>query len=825
MTMCYSTNRIIAGSAKWYLHNIKKGLGLNEWFIEVSDGVKRKTPPEMIKASELQEWQAKHQSSVHGLFSTIYQYPTDDPYIGGVISDFYMDFDCEETPDKARKEAVAVVKKLINDYEIPEENINIAFSGMKGISIIVNYKIFNAESSTDLPLIWKSLAQELITKLKLKTADTSIYERRRLWRLLNSKHQKTQLHKIPLTLAELEKLTIEEIKEKAVKPREPFIKAEIQAVSKAEKLFLEHKTKIESWADERKKAFETTEIKTIMDDPPCVKKRLEIGAKIGERNSYTFQLAVYYASKGLSQEEILKICHKFLARCEEPLTENEVEALVNSAIKGVEEKKYSVGCSSEAFADLCDRTSCSFFNPETQLWASISEPINFEEWRKTILDNFQHLWPYAEACASTIAILLIKDAQPVALVLQGVPGSGKTTTLDFFQGFPLSHATDKFTPKAFVSHVAQKSEKELRRIDLLPRIKDKVLITPDLSTLFGAKSEELKEIFSLLTRVLDGRGLTIDSGVYGSRGYEGDYMFTWIGATTPIPHSVWDLFGNLGARMYFMHVTKKSKTTQRYVADVKEKTYRRKVDECNKATLRFLKGIWRKEKVEWNSPEDPNSIIERIVQLAKLVTKLRGKINVVVKEEYGGEKTFYSEPIIEEPERCIQALYALARGHALTKGRTQVTIDDLPVVIDVALSSAPWDRLIAFAYLLNKDKVTTKGLMEDLKCSRTKAIRTMKTIELLELVDLEEENIPTVGGEQTGYVMKLKKEFDWFTTEEFKKLWRIKLSDIIKPAEELAPLEVKQAEEQAEVLTPYLRMCVKSAMRLRRRRSNTNLEG
>jgi predicted transcriptional regulator len=777
---------------------------LNEWFIEVCDGLKRKTPPEMVKVSQLHEWWAKHQSSGGGLFSTICRYPTDDPYVGGVLSDFYVDFDCEENPDRARKEAVALVKKFINDYDILEDCISIAFSGMKGISMTVDYRAFGAESSADLPLIWKSIVQELITKLKLRTADTSIYERRRLWRLLNSKHQKTGLYKIPLTLAELEKLTIEEIKGKAERPRELFIKADARAIPKAERLFLEHKTRIENWANERKKTFEKAELRTIMDDPPCVKKRLETGAKIGERNSYTFQLAIYWANRGLGQEVILKNCDEFAAKCEEPLTESEVGALVNSAVKGVEDKRYSVGCSSEAFADLCDKSNCPFFNPDAQSWASVGEPINFEEWRKAIIENFPYYWPYAEACASTIAVLLIKDAQPLALVLQGVPGSGKTTTLDFFRGFPPSHATDKFTPKAFVSHVAQKTERELEKIDLLPRIKDRVLITPDLTTLFGAKAEELKETFSLLTRVLDGRGLTIDSGVYGTRGYEGDYTFTWIGATTPIPHSVWDLFGNLGARMYFMHITKKTKTTKRYVADVKEKTYRRKVDECNTATLRFLKGIWRKEKIEWDSASDLDSIIEKAVLLATLVTKLRGRINVVVKQEYGGEKTYYSEPIIEEPERCIQALYTLMRGHALIQGRTQITVDDLPAAIDVALSSAPWDRIIAFAYLLNREKVTTKELMEDLRCSRTRAIRTTKTLELLELVSLEEERISTVGGEQIGYIMRLRDDFNWFKTEEFKKLWRTELDNIVKPAEELTQAELEKAKEETQGLKPFL---------------------
>jgi len=335
------------------------------WFLEVSDGLIRKTPPEIINFSDLNEWQKQHQSSENGLFSSIYLYPTDDPYIGGVLSDFYMDFDYEESPDKARREAVAVVKKLVNDYEIPEENIWIAFSGMKGISITVDYGVFNAESSTDLPLIWKSMVQDLIVKLKLKTADTSIYERRRLWRLLNSRHQKSSLHKIPLTLAELEKLTIDEIKQMADKPRQLSIKAEAQPILKAIRLFEEHKSKVERWLEDRKKAFQKTELKTLEDDPPCVRRRLEIGAKAGSRNSFLFQLAIYYADKGLTEPEIIKICYEFANRCEqepEPFPKTgEVESIVSSALKGVQDGRYSVGCSSEALVELCDKQNCPFF--------------------------------------------------------------------------------------------------------------------------------------------------------------------------------------------------------------------------------------------------------------------------------------------------------------------------------------------------------------------------------------------------------------------------------------------------------------------------------
>jgi len=337
----------------------------SDWWIEVSDGVFRSVPPTMIKVNELDKWQNEHQSSAKGLFLSVYMYPTSDVYVGGVLSDFYMDFDYKENPDKARKEAVAVIKKLIPDYGIPEGNISIAFSGMKGISVTVDHRIFGAESSADLPLIWKSIAQDLILKLNLKTADTAIYERRRLWRLLNSRHQKSGLYKIPLTLFELENATIAKIKAMALKPREPFIKAEAQPILKAVKLFEEHKKAIEKWLEARKKTFEKTELKLSIDDPPCVKKRLQIGAKVGSRNSFLFQLTIYYAHKGLSEDEIIKIGHEFAKKCEqepEPFPKaGEIESIVDSAVKGVQDKRYSVGCSSEALADLCDKANCPFF--------------------------------------------------------------------------------------------------------------------------------------------------------------------------------------------------------------------------------------------------------------------------------------------------------------------------------------------------------------------------------------------------------------------------------------------------------------------------------
>jgi hypothetical protein len=123
---------------------------MNDW-MEVCEGLHRKTPPEMLKTSELQQWETAHESSTAGLFSSIFSYLTTDPQIGPVLSPFFLDFDCIDAPNKAQKEATAAIKKLMQDYEIPEAIITIAFSGQKGFSVTISPEVFGAEASEHLP--------------------------------------------------------------------------------------------------------------------------------------------------------------------------------------------------------------------------------------------------------------------------------------------------------------------------------------------------------------------------------------------------------------------------------------------------------------------------------------------------------------------------------------------------------------------------------------------------------------------------------------------------------------------------------------------------
>ena len=100
-----------------------------------------------------------------------------------------------------------------------------------------------------------------------------------------------------------------------------------------------------------------------MNDPPCIKRLIETGAQKGQRNNFTFQLALYYAKQRFKPKRKTKNAGILFAnKTADPLSEREVRTIVASAVKGIEANRYNVGCSSEALADLCDKDSCPYFN-------------------------------------------------------------------------------------------------------------------------------------------------------------------------------------------------------------------------------------------------------------------------------------------------------------------------------------------------------------------------------------------------------------------------------------------------------------------------------
>lgn len=383
-----------------------------------------------------------------------------------------------------------------------------------------------------------------------------------------------------------------------------------------------------------------------------------------------------------------------------------------------------------------------------------------EELEEIIVKNFPSVWSETKACLSVFCSLTLKNLNGCpSLNLVGNPSGEKTTVLSFFYGSENSYISDDFSPRAFVSHSANASEEELESIDLLPKLKNKVLITPELAPLFEAPKEKLVDSVAMLTRVLDGEGLNRDSGTHGHRGYCGDYKFAWIGATTPIRSSVWQVMGKIGNRLFFLNMSDKNRTNSDYLRMFSGRNeYVDKVKECRGAVRSFLDNYFKKFKVrsfEWNDEHDVPVIVE-IVEYAQLLSKLRGSLTTWKSGDAEGDYE-YTIPIIEEPPRAISSLRNLARGHALIHGRAYLTFDDLEIVRRVCLSSMPYDRYKFLQLLMkHKGRMSTEVVESELKCGKDTALRTMKIFEILGVVDVK--ILPIGEGRPLSYV-ELKEKF------------------------------------------------------------------
>jgi hypothetical protein len=364
---------------------------------------------------------------------------------------------------------------------------------------------------------------------------------------------------------------------------------------------------------------------------------------------------------------------------------------------------------------------------------------SFERVEQVVQESFPQIVDETRICLSVAATLLLEDQQnPVALNLEGPPSSAKTTLVDFFdRADGKAYKSDKFTPKSFVSHSANVKREQLNEVDLLPRIRHKLFLVPELAPLFGLRNEDLLENFSILTRVLDGQGLTTDSGVHGRRGHVGDYLFAWIGCTTPIEHRVWKTMGKLGSRFLFLAMPDEEASDSSLVADVAGGTaYRDRVDACREAVADFLEDLWRNyggvRGVKWDRSADPQPIMLRIAAYAKLLARLRGTISVW-REGSGDEETYnFTTPIIEQPHRAMSLLYALARGHALVHGRTQLEEADLWVVARTALESTPTDRRAVMRLLIEQGgEVSTTDVQDALRCSAPTGRAILETLDKL----------------------------------------------------------------------------------------------
>ncbi|MGH9953455.1 MAG: hypothetical protein ACRD5J_17695, partial [Nitrososphaeraceae archaeon] len=169
-------------------------------------------------------------------------------------------------------------------------------------------------------------------------------------------------------------------------------------------------------------------------------------------------------------------------------------------------------------------------------------------------------------------------------------------------------------------------------------------------------------------------------------------------------------------------------------------------------------------------PEDDNELAHRIIiRLTIMLAHLRATVSVWDTSGQGSDYS-YTLANIEDPSRAMTQMRNLARGHALSQGRTSISMDDIPIIIHTVLSTATIERVRLFELLVkHKGILKTSIICDSLNIAPPTARHTMTELKATKLVD----DITDKEVYNAEMKIQLKSKFVWFLTDEFRILKEI----------------------------------------------------
>ncbi len=259
--------------------------------------------------------------------------------------------------------------------------------------------------------------------------------------------------------------------------------------------------------------------------------------------------------------------------------------------------------------------------------------------------------------------------------------------------------------------------------------------------------------------MLDGQGLKTDSGTHGSRGYEGDYLFAWLGCTTPFQSNVWKVMAQLGSRLFFLLMEAEAGPTIDDLVSAlnQEVSYQEGLDECKQVVHQYLDSLFTHcdgvRGVQWKAQDNPRDVLEGIAQCATLLATLRTH----------WDRNEDTPPQPESPHRANAVLYNLARGRALVYGRTELAMDDLTMIAQVTLSSIPAERRAVLRAMAKEDgePLTVDQVQGATEVSRHTAERYMHDLDRLGVMTFWND------GGNTPYFLSIRPEWAWCMAKDF----------------------------------------------------------
>lgn len=304
-----------------------------------------------MKMRDIIAFRDKHPDD--GLYISAYRYDTQNPNSALLFGDFYLDFDDEDF-EKVRHDVRLVVHYMTRKfaYNLSYKDIQFFFSGKKGAHMVIPAAVFGLTPDPNLNQHFREMAKELNEYTRYQTLDTQIYDRRRLFRLPQTKHQSTGFYKIPLTFQEIRDLPVRDIHELARQTRSMrFPEASYSAAAadkyvKAQDVFQQRFNKKRS-----KDRFGT---KPMDFTPHCIQELIDEGPQNGQRNSTACVLTSFWKRQGYSEEEAWD---QLVEWNDDSLDVNELDSIFQSIFFG----EYEYGCSTLETLASCAGYDCPIY--------------------------------------------------------------------------------------------------------------------------------------------------------------------------------------------------------------------------------------------------------------------------------------------------------------------------------------------------------------------------------------------------------------------------------------------------------------------------------
>ena len=164
------------------------------------------------------------------------------------------------------------------------------------------------------------------------------------------------------------------------------------------------------------------------------------------------------------------------------------------------------------------------------------------------------------------------------------------------------------------------------------------------------------------------------SDSHGRRGYQGQYLFNWLGATTPVPDRTFRVMAQLGNRILFYEIASEEWSEEKLMNFAQNYGTDDAIKECQKAVNDFVETHFKAHPVnsiDAHSIGIPDEIMREIVRYANLIS--HGRVEVEYDQLLGAIGDVETgKP--EGPQRVILLLQTIVRGLALAEGRMLVTV-------------------------------------------------------------------------------------------------------------------------------------------------------